>query len=173
MRTTLPLVLSLSLASLACQSTTEPRVVEADAAQRDTLFAAVRGLEGRWVAESRGGEAPVHVFSVGSGGSAVREIMFPGAPHEMTNMYTLDGNALVMTHYCAAGNQPHMRADAIEGGRIVFHTDGVSDLKSADEPYMGEMTLVLVDADHVEQHWSNFKSGEVDHETVFKLTRAH
>ncbi len=50
------------------------------------------------------------VFKLLSGGSAVRETMFPGTDHEMTNMYHLDGHDLVLTHYCAEGNQSRMRA---------------------------------------------------------------
>jgi hypothetical protein len=90
----------------------------------------------------------------------------------MTNMYTLDGDSLVVTHYCAAGNQPRMRARAIEDGRIAFRLDSVGDLGSDDSHYMGELILVLVDADHVEQHWRTFKDGELDHEMVFPLERA-
>ena len=67
-------------------------------------------------------------FRVSSNGSAVRELMYPGTEHEMTNMYTLEGNTLVMTHYCAGGNQPHMRASKFENGRLAFEPDGVSDL---------------------------------------------
>jgi len=172
MHRTLPLALALSLAALACQATSGPRVVPADPAQREGLFAAVRGLEGRWVGTGPDGGEHVAEFRVSSAGSAVRELMFPDTPHEMTNMYTLDGNSLVMTHYCAGGNQPHMRASALEGNRLVFRSDGVSDLKSADEVYMGEMTLVLVDGDHIEQHWRALKRGEPDHAVVFELERA-
>jgi hypothetical protein len=72
----------------------------------------------------------------------------------------LDGNTLVMTHYCAGGNQPHMRAQAIEANHLVFLSEGVSDLKTVDEVYMGEMTLVLKDADNIEQRWTALKNGE-------------
>ncbi|MEZ6019293.1 MAG: hypothetical protein R3F17_04090 [Planctomycetota bacterium] len=43
----------------------------------------------------------------------MREIMFPGQPFEMTNVYRLDGNDLCVTHFCAVGNQPQMRATAL------------------------------------------------------------
>ncbi len=144
----------------------EPR----DAALRDRLFAAVSGLEGTW--EMPGPEGPsVIEFRVTSNGSAVREAMFPGTPMEMTNMYTLDGNSLRMTHYCAGGNQPHMRATAFVDGRLEFVTDGVSDLESPDALHMADMTLVLVDEDHIEQHWRAVKGEEVDHMPVFELER--
>ena len=34
------------------------------------------------------------------------ETMFAGTQHEMINMYTVDGDALIATHYCSAENQP-------------------------------------------------------------------
>jgi hypothetical protein len=162
-------LIALALAAAACQSSA-PKVVDSDPAVRQVLFEAVAGLEGRWQME--GPEGPAYIeFALTAGGSAVRETMFPGTPFEMVNMYTLDGNALSMTHYCAAGNQPHMRADALEGDRLAFRTTGVSDLKSPDEHYMGSMTLVFVDADHVEQHWISLNAPESDHMPAFALTR--
>jgi len=167
MRTLAPLALALSFT--ACQSS-GPRVVDADPARRQALFEAVAGLEGRWQMEGPDGTAYIE-FAVTAGGSAVRETMFPGTPYEMVNMYTLDGNGLAMTHYCAAGNQPHMRADALEGDRLAFRTTGVSDLKAPDEHYMGSMTLVFVDADHVEQHWVSLNAPESEHMPAFALSR--
>ena len=67
-----------------------------------------------------------------------------------------------------------MRARAIEGNSIVFEPAGVNDLKSEDEVYMGAMTLVIKDANHIEQHWSSYKAGAPDdsHSMVFEMTRA-
>ena len=92
-------------------------VVEADPAVRAPLMGAVAGLAGRWTVLGDAGEdTGTTEFTVTSMGSALREVMFVGAPHEMTNLYTLDGNALHLTHYCGAGNQPHMRATALADG---------------------------------------------------------
>ncbi len=172
---TLRLALAVGLGSAACQSSSDTyAVVSTDPAVRAPLMDAVAALEGRWTGVAPDGSTGVTEFVVSSNGSAVREIMMPGTENEMTNMYTLDGNALVMTHYCAGGNQPHMRASAIEGNSIVFEPAGVSDLKSEDEVYMGAMTLVIKDADHIEQHWSSYKAGAPDdsHSMVFEMTRA-
>lgn len=166
---------ALALTVAAACSTTEIEVrheiVSADQAARESLFAPLRALEGRWEGQDPAGAAQVFEFKMSSGGSALREVMFPGSEHEMTNMYSLDGNTIVMTHDCAAGNQPHMRARGQQAGRYEFESDGVSDLKQADEMYMGSMTLVLVDADHIEQHWKALRGDQVDHEMVFKLAR--
>src|SRR5690606_1922102 len=49
-------------------------------------------------------------YRITGGGSAVEEVLFPGTEHEMVSLYHRDGPFLLMTHYCAAGNQPRMRA---------------------------------------------------------------
>ena len=147
-------------------------IVSADAHEREVLFAPLRALEGRWeTADPHGSGTQTIEFKLTAGGSALREIMFPGGKEEMTNMYTLDGNAVRMTHYCAAGNQPHLVGRLTQEKRYEFESEVVTDLKRADELYMGSMTLVLVDADHVEEHWRALKSGKLDHEFVIKLAR--
>ena len=161
----------LALLASACSTTSAPDVVAADPAARDVLLSTVAALEGRWEGTGPDGKPAYTAFAVSSGGSAVRELMLVGTEHEMTNMYTLDGNDLVMTHYCAGGNQPFMRANGLEGDRIVFHFEDVHDLKAVDEVYMGEMTLVLFGDDRIEQQWRAFKDGELDHEMTIEMQR--
>jgi hypothetical protein len=173
MKLTHRLAVALALTALACQSTSTPNVVQADAAKRDRLLSAVSALEGRWRGASPDGQTQYTEFAVTSAGSVVREVMMPGEEHEMVNMYALDGNSLVMTHYCAGGNQPRMRATSIEDGRMSFVADGVSDLKAKDEIYMGAMTLEIVDEGRIVQHWSALKGGEPDHEMVIEMTRVN
>ena len=168
LRTRIALVFALSAA--ACTTSGPTRVVEADPAHRAELLGAVTALQGRWVMHAPEGDAFTE-FQVTANGTAVRETMFPGTPHEMTNMYVLDGNVLEMTHYCAGGNQPRMSADALVDGRLEFRPVTVGDLKSADEPYMGAMTLVLIDADHIEQRWVAYNQTSDEHSPVFTLER--
>ena len=148
-------------------------IVSADAGEREYLFAPLRALDGRWEGLDPHGSKQVVEFKLTANGTALREVMFPGSKEEMTNMYTLDGNSALMTHYCAGGNQPHMRARALDEGRMVFESDGVSDLKSEAEPYMGAMTMVFVSPNQIEQHWTAYNRGAVDHNAVFLLERVH
>src|SRR3989442_215092 len=64
--------------------------VPSQSAQTST-FDQVKGLEGEWVIVKTNGVAKKDggsvIYHQGSGGSSIREIMFPGTPHEMTNMY--------------------------------------------------------------------------------------
>src|SRR5579883_3440161 len=75
-------------------------------------FESLKKLAGDWVQIGKDGKPAGPVVSsirVTSAGTAVEETLFPGTAHEMVTMYHLDGGELVLTHYCALGNQPHMR----------------------------------------------------------------
>lgn len=160
----------------ACQSAPNAAVHEnapVDEEARKELFTAISGLAGTWQRSDPTGAISSTRFALSSGGSVVVETMFPGTEHEMTNMYSLDGNSLVMTHYCAGGNQPTMRATAMVGNQLSFRSEGVRDLQAADEAYMGEMTLVFLADGTVEQRWIGMKEGAPDpgHEMTFTLRR--
>ena len=166
MKHTLPIALLLA----ACQSTHTQAV---DENARKELFTTISALEGTWQRSDPTGATSTTEFALSSGGSVVVETMFPGTEHEMTNIYSLDGNSLLMTHYCAGGNQPTMRATAMAGNELSFRSEGVRDLNAPDEPYMGAMTLVFLADGTVEQRWIGMKEGapEPGHEMTFKLRR--
>ena len=80
-------------------------------------FEQLKGLAGTWEGEPEGEGAEAeaetkeagvvkHEIQVSAAGTVVMETMAPGTDHEMINMYHLDGEDLVLTHYCAGGNQP-------------------------------------------------------------------
>ncbi len=150
-----------------------PRVVPvAGPHERAALLEQVQKLDGEWLMTDEKGQTVVAcVFKTTSGGSAVREVMFPGAPHEMTNMYHMDGRDLVVTHYCAHGNQPRMRAKPGKPGAIEFKLDSVANLTDAGGQYMGELTLTLVDTDALQEEWRSFQDGKAVGQVRFDLRR--
>jgi hypothetical protein len=139
---------------------------------QEAMLEKVKSLEGTW--EMQGGmegQPATIVFQTTGGGNTVREIMFPGDEHEMTNMYHLDGPSLVMTHYCAIGNQPRMRATSGDDKSIAFKFDSVTNKTAPDEMYMGEMTLTFLDHDTVREDWVHFVNGRPGKPTSFELKR--
>lgn len=136
-------------------------------------FERIKALAGTW--ESTSADHPgTTVFAVSSNGSVVREIMLPGTEHEMTNVYHMDGPDLVVTHYCAIGNQPRMRArpSDVSADRIAFGPDGVMNLRRDDEIYMGQLTLIFIGPDTLRQEWRTFRQGQVNEDhAVFEMRR--
>jgi hypothetical protein len=164
------------LALAGCASQGSHRVVTpATDAQRSALFGMVADLEGDWeMVDDAGNRHLAAIIRVSSAGSVVREVMFPGSEHEMTNVYHMDGPSLVMTHYCAQGNQPRMRAwRAASPTRIDFAPDGVTNLTSADDIYMCRMTLERTGPDAMRQSWSSCRNGRLHptHTPSFDLVR--
>lgn len=147
-----------SLVSLAADSTT---------ARFDNL----KALAGDWT--TSGGDGTVTAtYRVTAGGSAVVETLFPGTPHEMVTVYTVDKGDLVLTHYCAEGNQPHMKAvKSGDANAIDFKFDGGGNIKSPKDGHMHEATFAFKDADHVSSTWVYFKDGKAGENKEFVLVR--
>jgi hypothetical protein len=144
----------------------------ASAAQQAALFDRVKSLQGTWISkDDKGQEHTASTFAVSSNGSIVREVMLPGSDHEMTNVYHMDGPTLVMTHYCAMGNQPRMRATAGNPNVIDMKFDSVTNLRSADEGYMGSMRLTFIDANHIKTDWTSYQDGKAQSPMHFELWR--
>lgn len=172
MRTTVVCGVLAAVVLSGCSSA--PRAVGTPPARQVAMFEHLKSLAGEWTMPDETGKVvTASVYSVTSSGSAVREVMFPGQPHEMTNIYHLDGPSLVVTHYCSVGNQPRMRcAEANADGSMTFSFDSVTNLKAEDSHYMGSLTLRTPDANHLEQDWiSTDKGKEMKEHAVFKMTR--
>jgi hypothetical protein len=115
---------------------------------------------------------PAVVYKVVSAGSAVQETLFPGTPHEMITMYHLDGPDLVLTHYCAAGNQPHMKAEkSANVNKLVFKFTGGTNIDPAKDGHMHDLTMTFIDADHIRSEWTFYADGKKGDTKTFELTR--
>lgn len=136
-------------------------------------FDRIKSLAGTWEHTTDEGKTEVAlVTSVTSAGSVVREIMFPGTDHEMTNMYHLDGDALMITHYCAIGNQPRMICtDFSNPAVLTFKLKDVTNLPDPKGPHMGHLVLRLTDAEHITQEWNSIADGKAVEHVTFALTR--
>ena len=130
-----------------------------------------KALAGNWT--MNGGDGSVAVtYRVTAGGSAVVATLFPGAPHEMVTVYTVDAGALVLTHYCAAGNQPRMKATKeADANTIAFKFDGGGNIKSPKDGHMHEASFSFKDADHLTSTWQFYKDGKPGEKKEFDIVR--
>src|SRR5262245_10260387 len=62
----------------------------------------IKKLAGDWVEVKDGKptDKVVTTYRITAGGSAVEEVLFRDTPHEMITLYHLDGDDLMLTHYC-------------------------------------------------------------------------
>ncbi len=138
-------------------------------------FEALKKLAGQWVEVDKDGKPTDKLVSsirVTSGGSAIEETLFPGGDHEMITMYHLDGDDLVLTHYCALGNQPHMRAEpSKDAHQIEFKFNGGTNLKNADDHHMHDVTFTITGPDRFKSEWVSCKEGKACHQVVLDLIR--
>ena len=137
----------------------------------------LKKLAGTWFEADENGNPTdklVSVIKVTAGGSAVTETTMPGDPMEMVSVYHMDKDDLLMTHYCALGNQPRMKADPnAPANQIKWMFDGGTNFDPAKDMHMHSATLTFVDNDHIEVAgvaWVDGKPAE-DHCGTMKLVR--
>lgn len=138
-------------------------------------FDRFKALAGDWVDAdgSLGMKGQVAAtYRVTGAGSAVVERLFVGQPHEMTTVYHKDGADLALTHYCAAGNQPRMRARSVDGAVVNFDFDGGSNFDPARDMHMHSARIEFVGPDEVRQSWQSWDKGApAGHAPSFRLVR--
>jgi hypothetical protein len=172
---TIAMLAATGIALVGCKST--PLRTQAVSEQRDNeMLGGIEALEGTWTMIDDPKSEIATVYKTTAAGSAVQEVMFPGMPHEMVNLYHMDGPNLVVTHYCAAGNQPTMVARSVstdaDGAQVYrFDFKSVANYRPDQGHYMGNLTL-RHKGDRLTQTWVSLDDN--GHETepmVFEMTR--
>jgi hypothetical protein len=121
-------------------------------------FERLKGLVGSWQGAAKGHEGMVTSFELVANGSALVERLAPAPDEVMVNVYHPDGDAVVMTHYCSAGNQPRMRCKK-DGTSLEFTLDDITNWKDG-ETRMSAITVAFVDADHMNEIWTSDQGPE-------------
>jgi hypothetical protein len=138
-------------------------------------FEKMKSLAGEWTgkAGAPGEQFDVTIqYRVTAAGSAVIETMFPGTEHEMITMYHMDGGKLLLTHYCAQGNQPRMALTKKSTGNLLdFSFDGGTNMKSKKDSHMHAARILVADANTVSSEWDHFESGKKTSTMKFELKR--
>ncbi len=104
------------------------------------------------------------------GNAIVHEMKEPGTPDDMTHddpitMFYLDGDQLVLTHYCDAGNRPRMAAKKSVDGRTIDF-DFMDVAGSTQYGHMHHAAFTVIDANHHTEDWTFMMPGD-------KVVHAH
>jgi hypothetical protein len=137
----------------------------------EAAFKQLSALAGEWEAVQDG--TPVReTYTVTASGSALFVETKPANEAAMITMVTVDGDRLIATHYCSAGNQPQMVTNAPGDLRkgLTFSLERITGLKTADDWHNTGLTIILDDDNHMTQHWTYLYKGRAG-TTHFHYTR--
>ncbi|HTT24290.1 MAG TPA: hypothetical protein VMG82_35530 [Candidatus Sulfotelmatobacter sp.] len=152
-------IAAIALTSLAALAQTD--------AQK--AFATIKTLPGTWEGDTKMGPVTVTFKSTAGGSAVMSEIL---GKEDMVTMFNLDGpSRLLMTHYCAAGNEPRMEASVAPDGKVItFNFVDATNLATPDAGHMQKMVLTLIDSNHHTEEWTFVDHGK-EHREVFDLHR--
>lgn len=135
-------------------------------------FDRLKALVGEWQAKSPTGELFTNKIELVSNGTSLLENYQSSEDNQMVTLYSPDGNRVVMTHYCSAGNQPRMETPPTTGDQkeFEFSFQGITNLASAESGHMHHLVIKIDDNDHFSEQWTWRENGK-DRTETFLFTR--
>ena len=136
-------------------------------------FEKIKSLAGEWHGKNPSGKPVTVTYEVVSNGSVVMERIQPIDEPDMITMYHLDGDHLMMTHYCSAMNQPRMRAASGGGDENVirFSLLDVTNLAKPTDGHMQKLVITIKDENHLATQWTFVTDGKAEGGAPFELVR--
>jgi hypothetical protein len=161
-----------SFAGLGClvayaASTGSPKPVDAKAA-----YTQLQSLVGEWQADTSMGKVHISYESIAGGSALVeRETMEHMPP--METVFHLDGERLLLTHYCDLGNQPRLEARAYDpqARKLEFAFRDATNLASPAASHMHNASYHFIDANHFSSSWELYENGRQKSVETAEYTR--
>jgi hypothetical protein len=120
-------------------------------------FAAMKSLTGHWEGKNQMGDSVEVSYRMTGGGSALMSEIStskPGHSEDMISMIHTDGDRLLLTHYCSAGNQPRMQATVSPDGKsITFDFVDGTNITDSHTGHMQRVIFTFTDANHHTEEW--------------------
>jgi hypothetical protein len=144
----------------------------------DTAFQKLSALVGdwegpyEWTGGRAGGTLKASYYLTGNSSALVENLIMEGVP-TMTSVYHLDNGDLRMTHFCAAKNQPRLRAEKIDLAKdtIEFGFVDVTNVTSLAAPFVHGLDVQLLGPDRLELTFHFEAAGKKSEEHIL-LKRA-
>jgi hypothetical protein len=165
--------LALTITSVVVAESGNVQPQPLDRAAALTVFERIKKLEGTWQATSTKGWEERQQFRLIARGTAVVSQSAPGpsanvskggnAPSAaMLTVFHMDGDRLLLTHYCEAGNQPRMIATGVEevGHSVRFTFLDGTNMASRTTGHMHSVVMTFVDDNHFNERWSWYEKGK-------------
>src|SRR5271156_5637993 len=110
-------------------------------------FDELKTLAGSWEGTFDGKPMQVSLRVTSMGNALMHEMSMGGRSDDPITMFYVDGNRLLLTHYCDAGNRPRMTATMSPDGKTVeFNFLDVNNYNPAQGGYMQHAVFTSIDA---------------------------
>lgn len=126
-------------------------------------FEKIKSLAGEWNSKSTKGWTEKESYQVIAGGSVVMHLSYGAHPGEwMATMFHMDGEQLMLTHYCVAKNQPRLRATefADDGNKVTFTFHDATNLPSRDKGHMDKHVMIFEGPERMKTRWTWYQDGK-------------
>jgi hypothetical protein len=142
----------------------------ADAAKPNPGWEKMKSFVGSW--KGMEGDMPVSVtYTLVSNGTSLMESLTAEHDTNMVTMYSPDADTILATHYCAAGNQPRLRAKAAGDSRSLdFQFVDASNVQGSSGEVMRRLVVTFQGSDHFQQAWTASANGK-EHTSDVVYTR--
>jgi hypothetical protein len=129
-------------------------------------FERLGSLAGSWAGVFANGRTHEVSYRLIAGGTVLVESWQLAPGNEALTLYHLDGDALIATHYCPAGNQPTLRWTPSTGTHFVFDFVSATSLAAESENHQHRFELRLLGPDSFWRSETYLENGVEDGEAV-------
>jgi len=112
----------------------------------------------------------VSLRATSMGNALMHEMTGAGRPDDPITMLYLDGDRLLLTHYCDAGNRPRMVGKVSPDGKTV-EFDFLDVAGSTQYGHMHHAVFTVIDAEHHTEDWIYMMPGDKPVHAHFDLQR--
>jgi hypothetical protein len=144
-------------------------------------FDKLKTLAGTWVGQLtttpaaptvQGKLAQFSLRVTSRGHALVHELSVSGIPDHPVTMFYLDGERLLLTHYCDAGNRPRMAAKVSPDGKTLEFD--FLDLSGGNQTgHMHHAVFTFIDDNHHTEDWTYMMPGDKPMLAHFDLQRTN
>jgi hypothetical protein len=135
-------------------------------------FKKIQLLAGNWDGKDDNGQPVKTNFKSIVSGTAVMETLAPTGMEDMVTVYSLDGDGIVLIHFCPTNNQPRMRVipATSDPKELAFDFVSAGNLPSSATGHQHHLLIRFEDADHITETWT-WRQDNMDMPMVFRLAR--
>ena len=173
MRTLLPALLICLLVPMghgtSVAQMSHPAVASAQS-DAQKAFEKMKTLAGSWEGSIMGMSTQITIRVTSTGNALLHEATGPGRPDNPITMFYVDGDRLLLTHYCDAGNRPRMVGKITPDGKTV-EFDFLDVAGSTQYGHMHHAVLTMVDPNHHTEDWTFMVEGDKPVHAHFDLQR--